>query len=182
MMIDNQLVQFCEVVIAIFAAVVTGTFVLKVSCVLYNVLAGATGKRSGAEAVAAFNPEARNHGEEAAAERTAALPGVPIPTFEWALRIIFFATLINTSGSFIILRFVRLAGLAARGTVNSVPIVLISSPCGILVLGGLCASMLPCRFFKGLLVSLLFHLFAGILAAAIILTARAAGVSIPWLS
>lgn len=194
-MVNDLAVQFCEVLVGFFLATLLGSFILKFSCAIYNLIAGVSGAPSSPMATRTpviatldqSNAELEGDGEEVGNEMVGILPGVPIPTFEWAMRILFFATLVNTSGSFIIFRFVRLVGLTpGRGPLADLSIFLISSPCGILVLGGICAAMLPTSFGKGLLVSLLFHLlvvvFAAVFAGVYVLIAMAAGLPMPRLA
>lgn len=190
-MVNDLAVRFCIVVVGVFLATLFGSFVLKFSCALFNFIAGVSGAPSSPMAtrtpvIASLdksNSELRGD-EEVGNEMVVILPGVPMPTFEWAMRILFFATLVNTSGSFIIFRFVRLVGLASGGgALADLSIFLISSPCGILVLGGICAAMLPTNFGKGLLVSLLFHLlvvvFAAVFVGVYVLITLALGLSLP---
>lgn len=182
-MVNSLAVLFCELLIAIFLATLIGAFILKVACALYNLLAGAAGKPP-IDTLENPIPVLGPDGDQADFEHAVESPGVPIPRFEWAMRIIFFATLVNTTGSFIVLRVVRLAGQAfMRRTFESLPIFLVASPLGMLVLGGICAAMLPTSFGKGLLVSLLFHfltiLIAAILAAVVVLVALSYGFAIP---
>lgn len=191
-MVNDLAAQFCLVIVGILIAVLIGSFILKWSCVLFDFFAGVKGQPVGPTAPvikppAELTSKEGGDDEESADEIVAALPGVRIPTFEWAMRMIFFATLVNTSGSFIIFQFVRLVGVTAgRGVLTNLSIFLISSPCGILVLAGICAAMLPTHFGKGLLVSLLFHflvvLLAAAVAAVVYLLALSFGQPIPWFS
>jgi hypothetical protein len=180
-MVNEFAVLFCELIVGILLATLSGAFILKVSCALYNLLAGvsrkstanpATGEREITvlgKPITISGPEDRWEEYEEEHERIDTSPGVPIPRFEWAMRILFFATLINTTGSFIVLRVARLVWQATvRGHIGTLPIFLVASPLGMLVLGGICAAMLPTRFGKGMLVSLLFHLLVAVLAAIIV--------------
>jgi hypothetical protein len=186
-MVNGLAVLFCELIVGILLTTLIGAFILKVSCALFNLLAGVSRKPSAGAATGEPGmanlgppisvPEAEDRWEELEMADTS--PGVPIPRFEWAMRILFFATLVNTTGSFIVLRVVRLVWQASvRGSFGAVPIFLIASPLGMLVLGGMCAAMLPTSFAKGLLISLLFHLLAAALAAVVILIALAFGLRI----
>ncbi len=189
-MVNSFAVLFCEVIIGVLIGTLIGAFILKISCAVYNFLAGVSHKPPGLPAVVAQSgdaPDTPNPAvgtDEAWAEydRIAMSPGVPIPRFEWAMRIVFFAALVNTTGSFIVLRVVRLAWQASvRRPIGNLPIFLVASPLGMLVLGGICAAMLPTSFRKGLLVSLLYHLFVALLAAAAVGIALAFGLKYDWL-
>ncbi|HEY7427355.1 MAG TPA: hypothetical protein VH682_24185 [Gemmataceae bacterium] len=169
----------------LLAGIVIGTpiaaVLLKVSCALFNLLAGASGKPSyrPARRAAAGEPETETNimqepapasDEGADNENIMRSPGVPKPSFEWATCIVLFAALVNAVVSFILLRVLRLAGqVAGSGAFGSVSIYLVFSPLSILVLGGLNAAMLPTSLGKGLLVALVFLLLSILIAA--ILTA-----------
>ncbi|HEY7157605.1 MAG TPA: hypothetical protein VH575_26855 [Gemmataceae bacterium] len=110
----------------------------------------------------------------------AASSGVPKPTFERALCIIFFAAFINAVMCFIVLRFLRLTGqVAGTAALRTVPFWLLSYPLGILVLSGINAALLPTRFGKGLLIALIFS-FLSLLLAVVVLIALVFGSGISW--
>src|SRR5690348_14743218 len=135
-MVNSLAVLFCEVIIGVLVATLIGAFILKISCALYNILAGVSHKPPGLPAVTEptrdpiDTPNPAPGSEEAWAEydRIAASPGVPIPRFEWAMRIVFLAALVNTTGSFIVIRVVRLAWQASvHRPIGNLPIFLVSS-------------------------------------------------------
>ncbi len=194
-MVNALAVLFCELIVAILLGTLIGAFILKVACALFNLLAGASRKpadraASGEPGMAPLGKPISISGPEdrwEELEEPDTSPGVPIPRFEWAMRILFFATLINTTGSFIVLRLARLVWQPSlRGSLGTLSIFLIASPLGMLVLAGICAAMLPTSFGKGLLISLLFHLLSILIAAALaavaILLALSLGLSVPRLN
>ena len=174
--------------IGMLTAIFIGAVVLRVSCMLYNLLAGDPDKPSGPTSQSEPETDVIGHPEAndenwAEYQKNLALPGVPRPTLERAMRIIFFAALVNITGSFIVYRILRLMGLAsASGTLRSLSILLFFIPLGILVLGGMIAAMLPTSSGKGMLVALLYHLLffliVAVLGAAAILIARAFGMNV----
>lgn len=186
-MINNPAVLFCEVLVGFFLAIPIGAFILQISCSLYDLLVGVSGTAVGETGTDIIRPEPdlSPPPDSEEYERIVMSPVVPRPSFERAVLIIFFATLVNSMGSFILLRFVRLVG---RASVSSsfwpVMVILIASPLGVLVLGAICNSMLPTSFGKGLLVSLLFHilsiLLAALVATIVISIVIVFGLHIPW--
>lgn len=186
-MINDPSLLFCEVLAGFCIAIPIGAFVLQTSCSLYDLLTGVSGTAAGepnTDIIIRPEPDLAPPPDSAEYERIVTSPGVPRPSFERAVLIFFFAALVNTAGSFILFRIVRLVGQAS---VNSsfwpLTIVFISSPLGVLVLGGICNAMLPTSFGKGLLVSVLFHLlsilFAALLAAVAVLIVIVFGLRIP---
>ncbi|MGH7223388.1 MAG: hypothetical protein ACRELF_09180, partial [Gemmataceae bacterium] len=169
-MVNDLAVLMGELLVGIFIVTPLGTFILYGSCALLNLLTGVSRKPE-ADLIRPPNPELGPDDKWEDYERSVTSPGVPKPSFEQAMLIIFFATLVNTMGSFIVLRVARLIGQASvRGTFATLTIFFVSSPLGVLVLGGICDAMLPTTFVKGVLVSVLFHFFS-ILLAAILLAA-----------
>lgn len=103
-----------------------------------------------------------------APESVTTLPGVPKPSFERAMGILFVAGLGNALANFVLFRLMHLAGQVARPDIfRSLPMLLISIPLDFLILSGTIAVMLPTRLGKALLVALLC-LFLGALIAAVL--------------
>ncbi|HTU16758.1 MAG TPA: hypothetical protein VMG10_01745 [Gemmataceae bacterium] len=180
----EQLATVFAGMVGILIAIFISAFFLRLSCILYNLLAGAPDTPSGPTLGGEPETDVIGHPEAmaddwAGYEKSMKLPGVPTPTLERAMRIIFFAALVNTTGSFIILRVVRLIGLvAAQGSVRSLSILLFSTPLGILVLGGMIAAMLPTTFGKGVLVSLMYHILVAMLGLAVLFAMMVFGISL----
>jgi hypothetical protein len=167
-MVNQHTLPFFAAALALLVGTLTGAFVLQLACNLFNRLAGVSGGRTGAAATWKPLPSPKSDEEWRLYDRIATLPGVHRPAFNRAMFVVLVATLVNGTGTFIIFQLLRLAGEATRYVLaGPLPVACIALPMGILVLACINAIMLPTSFGKGLMVSLLSHLLAGVLAAII---------------
>lgn len=209
-MVNIFALHFLELIVVFILGMLIQGAILQASCALFNLLAGASaspppapiGSEAAIEPVDESAPTAESisagpgsanpsleqaiptpQDVEADAERIMVLPGVPRLSLDRAMRVVFVTTLVNIGVSFIILRVLRLAGLAAGANAPRSPsLYLLSSPLHILVLSCMNALMLPTSFGKGLLIGLIFLFFSLLLAAILfgcVAIAMAFGVSIP---
>jgi hypothetical protein len=179
-MVHGAAVDLCLLLVAALIGTMLGAFILKASCALYNLLAGALAASSGPPTPRASErpPETRitNEPDPTLALKDDWTPrpdpetplSVPWPSFEWAMCIVFVAALVNILAGFVTGRIMRLAGpLTGFSTLRSMPIYLVLVPLGTLMQGGIIAAMLPTRFGKGLLIALI-DLFLGALIAVVL--------------
>ncbi|MHB1426427.1 MAG: hypothetical protein ACYC3I_24970 [Gemmataceae bacterium] len=184
-MLHGSAVEFCLLMVEVIFLTLIGGGLLRASCALFNLLAGSTGHpdshpRVGESATdAALVPKSEGtkfensafttvplgkHARRAGKHRvdeesSAALLGVPKPSYEWAMCIFFVVILVNVLCCFILSRISRLTGQATGlSALRSVPILLVCSPLFILKQAGMNAIMLPTSFGKGLLIALILLL------------------------
>lgn len=176
-MVDNAAVLLCEFAVFFFVKILIAAAVLQLSCALYNLFSGASGKRVGTTSASLPRDSLQPAAQRGLYYRSGTFSGVPRADLDVAVRIVFFATLINVPGTFIIFKLLTLAGQVSLANDNYVlPTACLALPMGIFVLAGLITCLLPTSFGKGLLVSLLSHLLAAILATVIVLIVLAFGL------
>lgn len=209
-MVNIFALHFLELVVVFIVGMLIEGAILQASCALFNLLAGASGllppspvprettvdqvstSAPAVESIATSPGSANPNLEqaiqtpedvEADAERIMVLPGVPRLSLDRAMRVVFVAALLNIAASFIVLRVLRLAGLAAgANALRSLPFDLVVIPLSLLVLSCLTTVMLPTSFGKGLLVTLIFLFLSLVLAVILfgcVVIAMAFGMSIP---
>lgn len=169
-MVNDLAVLSCELVLDLLIQILAGAVILRLSCAVYNLFAGASGNHNGVTAARLPRHPLKSGADRGLYQGSGTISGVPMPDFDKAVGIVFLATLINAPGTFTIFKLLRVAGQASLANYNYfLPTACIALPMGILVLAGINTCILPTRFGKGLLVSLLSHLFAAILASVIAL-------------
>jgi hypothetical protein len=210
--VNPTAIVFFQLVLVFLLGMLIEALILQAACALFNLLAGASGpsptrpirRAAQDESDLARTPQSQSITTEPGAakpdleqgilvsepdhvedESLPAYRGVPKPGLDRAMRIVFVAALVNVGASFIILRVLRLMGLAG-GIVapGSVPLNLVSSPLYFLVLSGLNAVMLPTSFGKGLLIGLIFVVLTCLLILALfvcLVIAHSFGLSLPRL-
>lgn len=176
-MVNNSAILFCELVLVLFLGALAGAVILRLSCVLFNLFAGVSGKQIATTAAWLSRHARKTEADWALYDRVTTFKGVPRPGYDRAVLIVFFATLINVPGTFVAFRLLRLAG-QVNGALYSdfLPIACIALPMGILVLAGLNTAMLPTSLRKGLWISLLCHLLAAILVSVLVLIVMTFGL------
>ena len=182
MMFKGSALDFFVLVGYIVIGAVVGAVFLKAACALFNMLAGASGEMSDRSARRATAGESSTDITTAPSQKRlpaagedwpdyvnlATLPGVPRPSFERAMAIVFVVALGNLVTIFILHRLSRLAGqVGGSGALFSIPLLFICYPLGFLILSGTIKVMLPTSFAKGLLIALLYLFLLGLLLAAI---------------
>lgn len=157
-----------------------GAVLLKTSCALFNMLAGAWGELAsrpmpqeaakkhemGIQVAPASTLTPNGDASDANLET---VPGVPKPSFEWAMGIAFVSALVNAVAGFLLYRILRLAGQApGLDALKSMPFYLVFSPLSFLVHSATIAAMLPTRLGKGLLIAAIYLFFTLLIAAAVV--------------
>lgn len=179
-MIHGAAVDLFLLLVYALIGTLIGAVILKASCALFNLFAGALGEASSPpmpqEAVAKHetgiqvepapilmpDDDARNANLESK-------PGVPKPSFEWAMGIAFVSALVSAVLYFLLFRILRLVGQApGLDALKSMPFYLVFSPLSFLLHGATIAAMLPTRFGKGLLIAALYLFFSLLIAAAVV--------------
>lgn len=183
-MIKGAAVDFFVFVGCILLGTFIGAIFLKAACALLNRLAGvsleppartvrrAVVSPSSTEITTAPVQKQLSVVEEELPNSesiTTSLPGVPRPSFEWAMAIVFVAALANALMGFILLRLLRVAGRPSNLDVLVFPpINFFYHALSLLILSGTIKVMLPTSFGKGVVLAVLFMLFSAALSACII--------------
>jgi hypothetical protein len=137
--------------------------ILKISCILYNLLAAALSMPS--EPLSPPTPES-----ETKTTTNSKSPHVPLPSIEWAMCIVFASVLVGILAGFIVSRILRLAGLATGFNVfRSIPIDFGSFLLGVLIRSVMNAAMLPTSFGKGLMIALIEVSLGGLILVALVI-------------
>lgn len=193
MMFKGSALEFCVLVGYIVIGAVVGAIFLKAACALFNMLAGASSETPDRSARRAIEGESSTEITSAPSQKQlpaagedwpeyvnlATLPGVPRPSFERAMAIVFIVALGNLVSIFILHRISRLAGqVGGSGALLSLPLLFVYYPLGFLILSGTIKIMLPTTLGKGLLIALLYLFLLGlVLAAAFIVIVLTWGLS-----
>ncbi|MGH7222887.1 MAG: hypothetical protein ACRELF_06650, partial [Gemmataceae bacterium] len=176
-MVNNSVTLFCELMFVLFIGTMIGAVVLQLACALYNLCASIPRKQTGVPAAWPPGRALKSDAHWALYDRVATQPGVSRPGFDRAVLIVLVATLVNAPGAFFILQLLLLTEQVAWYDYRkSLPDAWCVLPMGILVLAAINTRMLPARFSKGLLISLLSHVLAAILAAVIVLIVLSFGL------
>ncbi len=160
-MMKGSAIFLAECVALVLTWTLIGGGILKISCILYNLLAAASSKSSEplSPPTSESEPETRTNSKS---------PSVPKPSIEWAMCIVFVAVLVNMLAGFIVNRVLRLAGLATGlSALRSIPNDFVFFLLGVLIHSGINAAMLPASFRKGLMIALI-QVFLGTLIIVVL--------------
>lgn len=194
MMLKGSALDFLLVIGYIVVGAAMGAVFLKAACAIFNLLAGgsvgppgrpvrrAAARESSTEITTTPLQKQLPAAEEDLPNSesiTTALPGVPKPSFEQAMAIVFIVALGNLVMIFILDRLSHLAGqVRGAGALLSIPILFLYCPLAFLIHSGTIKVMLPTTFGKGLLIALLYTFLVGlVLAAAFVVIVLTLGLS-----
>jgi hypothetical protein len=162
-MVKGSAIFLGELLAFVLTWTLIGGVILKVSCILYNLLAAASSMSS--EPMGSPTPES-----EPDTRTNRQSPSVPKPSIEWAMCIVFVAVLVNMLAGFIVNRVLHLAGLATGlNALRSIPIDFVFFLLGTLIHGGINAAMLPTSFRKGLMIALIQVFLSALIIAVLVI-------------
>ena len=175
----NDFAAFFELLALALAVTLIGGVILKVSCILYNLLACVLSMSF--EPPNSYKPESKP-----VTVTNINPPSVPRPSIEQAMCIVFVAALLSMMAEFIAIRLFRFAGFATGiSALRSLPLDLLFFVLAILIHSHINAVMLPTTFGKGLLVALihvpLSVLVLAVFAFAVGFVAAVYGLDLSWL-